>query len=100
MKTETLLLEMRKEQREDHTTVVDKIDALAAIVHAHVLSDAETFSKFDKKLGPVLADRAIVRKLIMALVVALIGVGADTACNHIHLGVSNAQTTQAHSAHP
>jgi hypothetical protein len=99
MKTETVLIQFRNEQREVNAELSKKLDALITTMTAHVLSDATTFSAFEAKLAPILSARRTISKLTLALAVALIGIGAEGACNHIRVEVPHAQVVQAVPSH-
>lgn len=85
MKTETLLLEMRSEQRQDHAEIVKTVNEgfahAAAAMAAHALEDARAFGNIDKRLGPVEEARKVYRNTALALTLALIPLLLSNGCS-------------------
>jgi hypothetical protein len=75
--TATLLLEMRREQREDHktlaTTVVEGFDKLQSAMATHVLEDTSKFATLDARLDVVESTRKTVRWFGATVIVAAVG---------------------------
>lgn len=86
MKTETLLMQMRAEQREDHNELVAKVESLAATMIAHATSDIQALNGIDRRLAPIENTRKVLHWTLGILLTALVPVIAD-ACIHIsHYG--------------
>lgn len=86
MDIQSLLLEMRKEQREDHDRLVEKVDdgfrALQTSMTNHEVADVKAFSAIDNRLLIVENMRRTIRWLGATAVGGSIAAVADYFVNH------------------
>lgn len=86
MDIQGLLLEMRKEQREDHDRLVEKVDegfrSLQSAMSTHEVSDLKAFNAIDNRLMIVENMRRTIRWLAVTSVGAGIAGAADYLVNH------------------
>lgn len=73
MKTETLLLSMRAEQREDHAALLKSIGEVKTILTDHTLEDSTRFDAVDKRLAPLESARSVLRWAVGCVFVAGLG---------------------------
>ena len=82
-----LLLTMRKEQRDDHEKLVEKVDegfkAIALVASNHELQDQKLFAALDKRVVIVENTRRSIRWLGATVLVTLLGGVADFLFVHL-----------------
>ncbi len=86
MDIQQLLLTMREEQRDDHRSLVEKVDTgffeIRQAMATHTVEDTKNFAAIDNRLTPVENTRRTLRWLSAAIFVALITAAVDLIFNH------------------
>lgn len=86
MEIESLLMEMRRDQRDDHTSIskiiTDGFKEVHESMKAHEQSDIRMFASIDKRVSVVESTRHAMIWLVGALIVAVLGGAADAYFNH------------------
>lgn len=93
---QTMLSEMRAESREDHATLVLKIDTgfseiragsatIASDLRQHTADDALAQQRLDGRLASIEGNRKTLRWLGGCLVIATLGFLSDMLVNHLPL---------------
>lgn len=86
LNTQQLIAEMRREQREDHQTLVEKVDEgfqkVTASIATHVLEDTTKFAGIETRLIVVEGTRKTMRWFMGAAIVAFLGALAEFVFNH------------------
>lgn len=86
MEIEALILDMRKEQREDHATVITQMAAgfksVTETMQSHEKVDLQSFASIDKRVSVVEGTRKALIWLVCAVIVASLAAGADAYFNH------------------
>jgi len=87
MELEKFLLEMRREQRDDHERLVEKVDAgflsISTSMAKHELDDTKAFNTIDSRLVIVENMRRTIRWLAVTTVGGGIAATADYLINHL-----------------
>ncbi len=79
----TTVTAMRQEQRDDHATLVGKVDEVLAAAASHELIDAHRFAEIDRRLTPIETTRTTLRWVIGSGFVAGLGLLVDVIVNHL-----------------
>lgn len=87
LNTQAMLAEMRREQREDHQSLVtamgEGFEKVTTAMSTHVLEDTTKFAAIDKRLSTVENTRRTMRWLGATVIVAVIGVLLEFLSNHL-----------------
>ncbi len=85
--TVDVVLEMAAESRQNHATLVEKVDKGFATVLAgaasHELHDVQRFADIDRRLTPIETTRTTLRWVIGSGFVAGLGLLVDIVVNHL-----------------
>lgn len=102
MELETLLMDMRKEQRDDHGALTAKVDAgfkeVADTLKHHEQSDLRLFAAIDKRVSTVEGTRKALIWLVGVIIVAVLGGAVDAYFNHHFVAKEEPRATEL--SHP
>jgi hypothetical protein len=79
----TQVTAMREEQRTDHTTLVTKVDSIAASIIAHSKEDTDRFAALDRRFLPVETMHKTMRWAIGTMFAGLAYGVFDFLVNHL-----------------
>jgi hypothetical protein len=86
MKTTDLLVQLLAEGRDNHNTLVTKVDEgfenATKAMTAHTMADAAAFAAFDKRLAPIESTRKMLKWTLGIVLAAAVPTLVD-ACMHL-----------------